>query len=705
MFYCNPKKIVWEEELNKTSLGTFYPYKSKSGENLWMARVFHAKNNEDAIRHLNKTLLSFSCDHPSLVSTGGYFFEKIRAGWNICCKVSKMEGNLRDLIDSHSMVQSKISEKDILNCLYSLVSALEYLHQKGIAHRNINPENVFYDKNGQIKLGEIGPRMEPEDDDATFTISRSEHRARLYLPPEFLEQAPKQNKASLFKADSWSLGFVIKEMCSAGISFAEGELNDVGKTLQRLEKVYSKDLILILKSLLEVDVAKRGRVQDVRKKIMELFSSNIQTLNLCFSKETRKLSEKLEKQLENKGRKDSNNVEQNIDYSKLNQDKIIAQQKKIQDQAFFDKRLRFIKKEIEDKWQDYFIFDEEKPFAIEPVFTTKVTDSELKNFMTEIMQLLGKKDLHCLDTFEFSLADCAQITDQGLEDLSKNFRDHLNNLQSISLNLTDCEEIGDKGLKALSYQIETSLKNLHSLDLNFTNCNKITNEGVKSLSLSIANNSQTLERLSLNFDGCKKITEDGIKAITSNVNHSFEELKELCLNFSSCTDLKDKTILELMRNIQCGSNSLSMPSQERSPVRKENLGGKKLENLNLYFGFSKITDAAFQELISCIYSDFKNLTKLELNLEVCFGLTDVGVGVLASHFESGFKKLESLSLNFAWCTRISDKSFKQLVRNIKIALPNIKSLQMSFYQCDAVTEEAKAAARKLLSHIPQLSVC
>ena len=289
MFYCNPKKIVWDEELKKTSLGTLYPYKSKTRENFWVARVYHAKNNEDAIRHLNKTLLNFSCDHPSLVSIGGYFFEKIRVGWNICTKLLKMEGSLRDIIDSHAMVQSRISEKDIVSCLCSLISALEYLHNKGIAHRNINPESIFYDKDGQIKLGEIATRLEAEDDDATFYMTSSEQEARLYLPPEFLNKVPPHNKGSLFKADSWSLGFIIKEMCSTGISFSPEETSDMRKTLQKLEKNYSKELTSILKSLLELDEYKRGSIQDMKKVVQEYFGMT----TTCLSRETRKVNQEI----------------------------------------------------------------------------------------------------------------------------------------------------------------------------------------------------------------------------------------------------------------------------------------------------------------------------------------------------------------------------------------------------------------------------
>ncbi|CAL1543887.1 unnamed protein product, partial [Lymnaea stagnalis] len=47
-------------------------------------------------------------------------------------------------------------EKDVLWYLYQMTSALGYIHQYGIIHRDIKTLNIFLTKVGLVKLGDFG---------------------------------------------------------------------------------------------------------------------------------------------------------------------------------------------------------------------------------------------------------------------------------------------------------------------------------------------------------------------------------------------------------------------------------------------------------------------------------------------------------------------------------------------------------------------
>lgn len=96
------------------------------------------------------------------------------------------------------------SQQEIKSIIKQIVSALVYLHDKKVIHRDIKAANILVGSNGQIKVADFG----------VSTLISHSHGIRntrtgspLWMSPELLS-----NSHYSFKTDIWSLGITALEL-------------------------------------------------------------------------------------------------------------------------------------------------------------------------------------------------------------------------------------------------------------------------------------------------------------------------------------------------------------------------------------------------------------------------------------------------------------------------------------------------------------
>ncbi|XP_034146439.1 apolipoprotein L3-like isoform X2 [Esox lucius] len=143
-----------------------------------------------------------------------------------------------------------------MDWLVEICMAIKCVHDKGLLHRDLRPQNIFLTKFGTLCLGNFG----------RVTEKSSENGVLAYLGPEIL-------KGGIYntKSDIWSLGCVLYELCMLQSAFtAESTINLIPKILggpyPSLPESFSPELCELLFDMFQQDPSIRPSIAEILAK-------------------------------------------------------------------------------------------------------------------------------------------------------------------------------------------------------------------------------------------------------------------------------------------------------------------------------------------------------------------------------------------------------------------------------------------------------
>jgi CHASE2 domain-containing sensor protein len=109
----------------------------------------------------------------------------------------------RDLVSERALLPGRrLPVKECVRIGIILCEALEFLHQQGLTHRDIKPQNIVY-VNGQPKLADLG---------LITDVRPLGHEGTLVGTPGFMPPAPE--RPGTISADIYALGMVLYVLCT-----------------------------------------------------------------------------------------------------------------------------------------------------------------------------------------------------------------------------------------------------------------------------------------------------------------------------------------------------------------------------------------------------------------------------------------------------------------------------------------------------------
>ncbi|XP_018447732.1 wee1-like protein kinase isoform X2 [Raphanus sativus] len=147
----------------------------------------------------------------------------------------------------------RISEREILVIMHQIAKALQFVHERGIAHLDVKPENIYI-KNGVCKLGDFGCATRL---DKSLPVEEGDAR---YMPQEILNE----NYEHLDKVDIFSLGVTVYELIRGSpLTESRNKSLNIKEGKLPLLPGHSLQLQQLLKTMMDRDPSRRPSAREL----------------------------------------------------------------------------------------------------------------------------------------------------------------------------------------------------------------------------------------------------------------------------------------------------------------------------------------------------------------------------------------------------------------------------------------------------------
>lgn len=127
--------------------------RSKINNKIYAMKIIQINNNLEIYKNTEKILFFVrQFDHPNILKYYSSFIDNKNKNYYIIMEYAE-NGNLKNYIKIHKILNKHIEEGKINDILYQSMSGLNYLHYYNFLHRNLDISSLYLNEDGIIKIG------------------------------------------------------------------------------------------------------------------------------------------------------------------------------------------------------------------------------------------------------------------------------------------------------------------------------------------------------------------------------------------------------------------------------------------------------------------------------------------------------------------------------------------------------------------------
>ncbi|MDA8306688.1 MAG: serine/threonine-protein kinase [Deltaproteobacteria bacterium] len=201
----NEYRVV--EHLGAGGMGDVYrAVHARLGRTVALKVLKHMDSDRAALdRFMNEARIQAALSHPNIA----VLYELCETGGFPCIIMEFVDG---ETLSERIRTKGRFPIPDTLPIFTRIVDAVGYIHECGIIHRDIKPNNVKVNSRGEVKLLDFG--ISKASFSANLTRQGTFIGTEQYLSPEQL-----QGKPATVQSDIWALGALLYEMATGKAAF------------------------------------------------------------------------------------------------------------------------------------------------------------------------------------------------------------------------------------------------------------------------------------------------------------------------------------------------------------------------------------------------------------------------------------------------------------------------------------------------------